>query len=123
MREGMFGVGFALPGDPVAAITLGDMVLWAVFCGHLDRAEALIESCSEAAVENAAAADRAQEIPSSPPAGNRRRVFPYRYAWNRMERKDQRCAVLVRGKMNSCLVEFEDGFQAITSRNAVRRVK
>lgn len=48
-------------------------------------------------------------------------AFPYRYAWNRMGRKGVRCRVLVRGKMNSCLVEFEDGFKAVTSRNALRR--
>jgi len=49
--------------------------------------------------------------------------FLYIYFWNRMGRKGQRCAVLVRGKMNSCLVEFEDGFKAVTSRNALRRAK
>jgi hypothetical protein len=27
------------------------------------------------------------------------------------ERKGQRCAVLVRGRLNSCPVEFEDGFR------------
>jgi hypothetical protein len=47
-------------------------------------------------------------------------VFPYIYRWNRMGRKGQPCAVLVRGKMNSCLVMFEDGFTAVTSRNAQR---
>jgi hypothetical protein len=46
---------------------------------------------------------------------------PYIYFWNRMDRKGQRCAVTARGKMNSCRVEFEDGFKAITSRNAIRR--
>lgn len=46
----------------------------------------------------------------------------YIYFWNRMGRKGQLCRVLVRGKMNSCAVEFlADGFQAITSRNALRR--
>ena len=41
-----------------------------------------------------------------------------------MGRKGQRCAVLVRAKaMNSCLVQFEDGFGAITSRNAIREIK
>lgn len=50
-------------------------------------------------------------------------TFPYNYAWNRMGRKGQRCRVIARGKMNSCRVEFEDGFQAITSRNALRKVK
>ena len=50
--------------------------------------------------------------------------FPYYYAWNRMGRKGQRCAVLVRAKsMNSCMVRFEDGFEAVTSRNAIRKVK
>lgn len=39
------------------------------------------------------------------------------------ERRGQRCRVLARGKMNSCLVEFEtDGYRVITSRNAVRKV-
>lgn len=38
------------------------------------------------------------------------------------ERKGQRCRVLVRGAMNSCLVEFEDGFRVITSRNYIRRI-
>jgi hypothetical protein len=37
------------------------------------------------------------------------------------ERKGQRCRVLARGKMNSALVEFEDGFQVVTSRYAIRR--
>ena len=49
--------------------------------------------------------------------------YPYFYAWNRMGRKGQLCRVIVRGKMNSCQVEFQDGFQAITSRNALRKVK
>ena len=49
------------------------------------------------------------------------RMWPYRYAWNRMGRKGQHCRVLVRGRMNSCLVEFEDGFRAVTSRNAIRK--
>lgn len=49
-------------------------------------------------------------------------VFPYVYFWNRMDRKGQRCAVLIRAVMNSCLV-FEDGFTAVTSRNAIRKAK
>lgn len=48
-------------------------------------------------------------------------TFPYIYYWNRMDRKGQRCAVIVRGKMNSCLVIFEDGYTAVTSRNALRK--
>jgi hypothetical protein len=50
-------------------------------------------------------------------------AFRYRYAWDRMGRKGQACAVLARGKMNSCLVKFEDGYTAVTSRNALRRRK
>ncbi len=49
----------------------------------------------------------------------------YIWFWRKRfpERKGQPCKVLVRGKMNSCLVEFEDGFRVITSRFAVRREK
>jgi hypothetical protein len=45
----------------------------------------------------------------------------YIYRWNRMDRKGQLCRVLVRGAMNSCLVEFADGFKAVTSRNALKK--
>ncbi len=37
------------------------------------------------------------------------------------KRKGQPCRVLARGRMNSILVEFEDGFKVITSRYAVRK--
>ena len=38
------------------------------------------------------------------------------------ERKGQRCAVLIRSRrMNSALIQFEDGFRVITSRNYVRK--
>ena len=47
----------------------------------------------------------------------------YIYRWHRMGRKDQICRVLVRGKRNSCLVEFlPDNYRAVTSRNALRKV-
>lgn len=49
--------------------------------------------------------------------------FPYIYFWNRMGRKGQRCRVLVRGSRNSRLVEFEDGYRAVTSGNALRKAK
>ena len=39
------------------------------------------------------------------------------------ERFGQPCRVLARGKMNSCLVEFSDGYRVITSRNFVRKLK
>lgn len=39
--------------------------------------------------------------------------FPYVWAWRARpadrDRKGMRCRVLVRGRMNSALVEFEDG--------------
>ncbi len=39
------------------------------------------------------------------------------------ERFGQRCRVLCRGAMNSCVVEFDDAYKVITSRWYVRRVK
>ena len=39
------------------------------------------------------------------------------------ERKGEKCRVLVRGRMNSILVEFEDGYKVVTSRYAVREIK
>lgn len=33
------------------------------------------------------------------------------------ERYGTRCQVLARGKMNSCMVKFEDGYKVVTSRN------
>ncbi len=38
------------------------------------------------------------------------------------ERFGQACRVLVRGALNSCLVEFLDGVRVVTSRNYVRRL-
>ena len=45
------------------------------------------------------------------------------YHWNRMGRKGQPCEVLSRGRMNTIVVRFADGFRAATSRYAVRRIK
>lgn len=39
------------------------------------------------------------------------------------DRVGQQCRVLARGALNSCLVEFEDGYRVITSRWYVRRIK
>ena len=39
------------------------------------------------------------------------------------ERKGQPCRVLARGRLNSILVEFGDGFRVITSRYAVRKLQ
>lgn len=47
------------------------------------------------------------------------------YIWRVKTRCPKRyltpCRVLVRGKMNSCLVEFQDGYRVVTSRNYVMR--
>lgn len=37
------------------------------------------------------------------------------------DRKGERCRVVARGRMNSALVEFEDGARFVTSRNGLRR--
>lgn len=54
----------------------------------------------------------------------------YLYSWGprgnlpgAMSRKGQRCRVLVRGGMNSALVEFEDGYRAVISRSALRKAR
>lgn len=50
--------------------------------------------------------------------------YPYVYAWGnnakRATLKGRRCRVTVRGRMNSCEIEFEDGSREIVSRNAIR---
>ena len=47
----------------------------------------------------------------------------YRWHWRARlpERRGQLFRVLARGRLNSCLIEFEDGWCVITSRNALRR--
>lgn len=37
------------------------------------------------------------------------------------ERKGQRCRVVCRGRMNTVLVEFDDGYRVATSGNYLRR--
>ena len=53
--------------------------------------------------------------------------FPYYFAWGnnpkRATMKGRKCRVIVRGKMNSCEIEFENGQKEIVSRNAIRKVK
>ena len=56
--------------------------------------------------------------------------FPYVYRWapkvwgrlRGLDKKGQACRVLVRGGRNSALIEFQDGTQAVISRNALKRV-
>jgi hypothetical protein len=55
--------------------------------------------------------------------------YPYVWVWRNSKkapllnsRKSQRCRVLVRSKrMNSALIEFEDGYRVNTSRTGIRR--
>ena len=53
--------------------------------------------------------------------------YPYIYRWRnnvkRAEMYGHRFRVLVRGRMNSALVEFEDGQCEVISRNAIKKVK
>lgn len=56
------------------------------------------------------------------------REIPFDHIWfwkpspmRPIDRKGQFCRVLVRGRMNTILVEFEDGFQVVVSRYAVRQ--
>jgi len=48
-----------------------------------------------------------------------------RYVWRVKTRLPERymtpCKVIARGKMNTCLVEFEDGYRVTTSRNYVMK--
>jgi len=37
-----------------------------------------------------------------------------------LQRKNWPCRILLRGRMNSILVEFADGFKVVTSKHAVR---
>ena len=57
-------------------------------------------------------------------------AYPYYWSWGNPEkypvlglRKDHRCKVLVRGRMNSALIEFEDGYRVVCSRSGIRKVK
>ena len=50
--------------------------------------------------------------------------YPYRWHWRSRlpARKDQPCRILVKStRMNSILLEFEDGYKVVTSLNAIRR--
>ncbi len=53
--------------------------------------------------------------------------FPLIFVWRNNEKRrllyGKRCRVVARGKMNSALIEFEDGTREIVSRNALRKVE
>ena len=50
-----------------------------------------------------------------------------KYIWRVRTRLPERymtpCKLLTRGKMNSCLVEFEDGYRVVTSRNYLMKLE
>ena len=52
-------------------------------------------------------------------------VYDHVWFWRKRlpYRKGQRCRVILRGGMNSVLVEFPDGDRRVTSRYAVRKVQ
>jgi hypothetical protein len=62
---------------------------------------------------------------ASPPRFVQPEVDDFDHVWwwrSRLpERKGQRCRVTARGSLNSIRVEFEDGFEVVTSRWAIRR--
>jgi hypothetical protein len=49
------------------------------------------------------------------------------YVWRVKTRLPERymtpCRVLARGKLNTCLVEFEDGYRVVTSRNYLLKLE
>ena len=47
----------------------------------------------------------------------------YVFRWNRLGRKGKACRLIARGTMNSCLLEFDDGWRMVTSRNAIAKLK
>jgi len=50
------------------------------------------------------------------------KLYYWRVRTRLPDRIYQPCKVLVRGRMNSCLVEFADGYRVVTSRNYIRRM-
>ena len=48
-------------------------------------------------------------------------IFRWRRELGGLDRHGEPCRVLARGRMNSVLVEFADGWRVVTSRWAVRR--
>jgi hypothetical protein len=50
-------------------------------------------------------------------------IYVWRVKTRFPERYMTHCKVIARGKMNTCLVEFEDGYRATTSRNYVMKLE
>jgi hypothetical protein len=60
------------------------------------------------------------------------KITQYRYSWGPrfvipglpvLDRKGETCVVVARGDKNSAMVEFEDGYIAVISRSALRRIQ
>jgi hypothetical protein len=66
--------------------------------------------------------DHSDSVPLSAFARDAKFPYYWRVRTRLPGRFGQRCAVLVRGRKNTALVEFEDGYRVTTSRNYVRRV-
>lgn len=53
-------------------------------------------------------------------------MYEYFYAWRNNQKREalykRACRVVARGRMNSCLIEFENGQREVVSRNAVKRL-
>ena len=49
----------------------------------------------------------------------------YRWFWKTKlpERRSEMFRVICRGALNSCMIEFPDGWRVVTSRNALRKVQ
>lgn len=61
--------------------------------------------------------------PLRPPAKPPSPTFAYVWFWNTKlpERRGQHLRLVCSGRLNSCLVQFVDGWTVITSRNALRK--
>jgi hypothetical protein len=53
-------------------------------------------------------------------------LYLYEYRWGnniiRAKLKGKKCRILARGKMNTCMIEFEDGERHTISLNALRKL-
>jgi hypothetical protein len=91
--------------------------VWFIIAGLFARTVLKFSSADQGVL--ALAGGEPQEIAVVPDPS-----FDYIWFWRARlpERKGERCRILVRSRrLNSCLVEFPDGFRVVTSRNAVRR--
>lgn len=69
--------------------------------------------------------DGCQEVGAGSTGAVNLLTYPYVWRWRQLlgDRHGQPCRVVVRGRLNSALVEFTDGYQVVTSRWAVRKAR